>query len=384
MKFVAGIAAAAVAVDALHTTTLTRTVSHTSSDVVQDKMKNLFGVESLVESNPKPEPIINFQNAQYFGEVGIGSPAQSFKVIMDTGSSNLWVPSSACRSIACIVHKRYDNSASSTYIPNGTALDLAYGSGSCDGILSIDTVTMQDAVIRQQTFGEMTHEGSVSFIAGRFDGILGLGFPNLAADGVTPVFQNMVSQGIVDNAAFYTFLNRDPSSPLGGEIAWGAPNPAHQGGDFTYVPLSREGYWQVHIDGMGLSTGASVCEYGCEGIVDTGTSLFAGPKKEVEKIQNAIGATPIAAGEYSVDCDSIPNLPSFNITLNGIQFELTGKDYVLEVSAGGQSQCISGFLGMDLPPQIGIKWILGDPFIGKFYTAFDVANKRVGFAPLRN
>lgn len=319
-------------------------------------------------------PLTDFLNAQYFAEISIGTPPQEFKVILDTGSSNLWVPSTKCSSIACFLHTKYDNSASSTYKKNGSEFKIQYGSGAMEGYVSQDTMRIGDLEIKHQDFAEATSEPGLTFAFAKFDGILGLAYNTISVNGIVPPFYNMIDQGLLDEPVFGFYLGS--SEQDGGEAIFGGVDDSHYSGKIVYAPVRRKGYWETELNKIRLgeddmeldNTGAAI---------DTGTSLIALPSDISEIINKEIGATKGWQGTYTVDCAKIPSMPDLTLTIDNKDYTLSASDYILQT---GENSCLSAFTGLDIPPPMGPIWIVGDVFLRKYYTVYDLGRNAVGFA----
>lgn len=292
--------------------------------------------------------------------------------MLDTGSSNLWVPSKSCGSIACYLHSTYDSSSSSSYKSNGSDFEIHYGSGSLTGFVSNDVMSIGDLTIKKQDFAEATNEPGLAFAFGRFDGILGLGYDAISVNGIVPPFYQMIEQKLLDDPVFAFYLgNEDGES----EATFGGVDKDRYEGKIEYIPLRRKAYWEVDFESIAF--GDEVAELENTGVIlDTGTSLNVLPSALAELLNKEMGAEKGYNGQYTVDCKKRDTLPDVTFNLAGSNYSLPATDYILEVSGS----CISTFMGMDIPEPAGPLGILGDAFLRRYYSVYDLGKNAVGLA----
>jgi len=316
-------------------------------------------------------PLVNDFNNTYYGPITIGTPAQQFTVVFDTGSSNLWVPSIQCDS--CQPHRQYDSSESSTYVKNGSSFAIRYGTGSCSGFVSEDTVTVGGLEAKRQLFAEITEESSI-FNKADMDGILGMGYPSDSVNGITPVFNTLVEEDQVSQDLFSFYLSGDESSSVGGSLNIGGIDSDHFTGEIVYHDVVEELHWTLEMSKV--SYGEAVASASSQkAIIDSGTSLIGAPFEIADKINSWMGGTSIGQGLYAVDCSTVSSLQDLAFKFNNVEYTLSPEDYIFKgKDQEGQVLCVSSI-------QAGAPfWIMGDTFMRKYYTVFNFGDNTVGFA----
>lgn len=320
-------------------------------------------VGASVNASAFPLPVHDFQDVSYTCTIQVGTPGQTAEVLFDTGSSNLWVPDKQFGS-----HHVYNHAASSTYKANGKDFNIQYGSGPVSGFLSEDTFTFGGVSLKDFTFAEVNDVSGLGkmYTQGKMDGIVGMAFSSIAQDGLTAPIEALVKSGQLAEPVFAFYLEKGTTS----ELIFGGVDSNHYTGDFTYVPLNAETYWQVQLNKMML--GDKQFGSNQNAIVDSGTSLLAGPQSDVDVIAKALNADT-SQGVLIVECDKTASMPDLTFTLGqGSEFPLKVSEMVLQQQG---NQCVLG-----IQPSPAPLWILGDVFMRKYYVKFDYGKKQMGFA----
>lgn len=202
-----------------------------------------------------------------------------------------------------------------------------------------------------------------------------MAYDTISVNGVVPPFYNMIKQKLVKDPVFSFYIKHSNSNEEeGGELIFGGIDKSKYEGEIKYVPVSRKGYWEVPMNDLYIN-GQSQNIQG-HAAIDTGTSLIGCPTEQADLVNAMIGAEKGFKGIHVVDCKSLPNLPTISFKLGDYKFSLSPEDYILQTPAG----CVSAFMGIDIPAPAGPIWIVGDAFLRKYYTVYDLGNNRVGFA----
>jgi hypothetical protein len=315
----------------------------------------------------------------YFGTVEVGTPGQAFSVVMDTGSGNLIVPDSTCESQACKSHRRFIEQSSSTAtqvncdaspLEAGASQDevtITFGTGSVKGRCLKDRVCLGSACTEAVLIAA-NNESPNPFEAFDFDGILGLALPAMAqADSFSVVDLLTKGRGLHE-PIFSVFMSSSDDEQS--EVMFGAMREERMASELFWVNVTgNSGYWEILMQDITIGHEAKGICQDCRVAVDTGTSQLAGPSEIIDQL----------AENLSVDasCSNFDKLPELGFVISGRVLSLSPSEYVDRTEA---PSCRLALMPLDVPPPNGPLFILGIPFLTKYYSVYDWEKARVGFA----
>jgi len=334
--------------------------------------------------------IQDFAGIMYTGHVRIGTPSQTFRVIFDTGSADLWILSERMKSTRMNFLRYYNCQKSETYLKNDTAWGIQYGLGRCEGMMSRDVVGIGNLVVDDQAFAEVTSVTSNFLNPNQpMDGILGLGFRAGSSSQLPTLLDNLYAQGQINRRMFSFYLSSTnsvlASSPS--ELIIGSPDSSLYQGELFWTPVLYAGspqMWFIRMDKLSVGGNSlNICGFWqnpCVALPDTGTSFISLPASKFDTIIALIvaGRSDCHMDFYkNVMCDDGPaGLPSITFQIDAHELVLTPEQYVLPNNQLAIQSLAPHFPDIDL-------FILGDPFLRSFYTVFDADGVRVGMANAR-
>ncbi|EKM54825.1 uncharacterized protein PHACADRAFT_258950 [Phanerochaete carnosa HHB-10118-sp] len=348
-------------------------------------------------------PIINSNvDSSYIGPISIGTPPQTFEVVLDTGSSDLWVASTNCRTCEGLTTFNPSQSSSIQQSQGTTGqqgITIEYGSGEVQGTLAQDTVSMGGFTVNPQTFlvAETISQG---LLDGQTSGILGLAFQALASTQATPFWEALLNAGQFAQPEMSFFLTRflgvdgATDSEPGGFLTLGGTNSSLFTGNIEFLNLtatdsiSDATFWLLELSSVtvngqsvSISTGAAAVS-----AIDTGTTLIGGPSDGVQAVWQAVPNSQALSGDmegfFSFPCDTSVQV---SLSFGGSSWPISTDD--MNLGTVGDGTCVGGIfdlgLGSNISPGSGNpSWVVGDTFLKNVLSVFRASPLSVGFAQL--
>ncbi|KJH53725.1 eukaryotic aspartyl protease [Dictyocaulus viviparus] len=336
-------------------------------------------------------PLIDYYEDVNVGNITIGTPGdclrflilgQTLFLLMDTGSSNLWIIDTNCKRKVCdgyfgnnYTRNKFDRTKSSTFLAKKKAVKLNYGYGWTKGILAMDVVSLAGHTIKQQEFVDATDIGKFFGIM-PFDGMFGLGWPERSLDKITSPMSNLLP--MLDAPLFTVWMDkRSKNGGNAGLITFGAIDTKNCESKIEYVPLSTKKTWQFRLDGF--SVGDFSTSKSEEVLSDSGMPFSAVP----HHIMRALAKQTHARFDfkhlmYTVDCSTMKSQPDLVFTINGINYTVPSEAYVVDIGFGN-GRCALAFFAK-FSGGFGPAWILGNSWIRTYCNIYDFGKERIGFA----
>ncbi|OAD67003.1 hypothetical protein PHYBLDRAFT_70358 [Phycomyces blakesleeanus NRRL 1555(-)] len=219
-------------------------ISRTENGHVAAVQRSIAGEQVLNKrDNNNTASLYNASGREYIIQVQIGTPPQQFDLTLDTGSSELWVPSSEC-SVDMCPYSRFNQTQSSSLNITSKTFSAQYSVGQANGTYVYETVRIGNATIDNQLVGLVNTTKNILGIVKsgeQSNGILGLGYPGLntvrGVDGDIPFAFSLVKAKIISNPIFSVYLNSLLNYGNSGEITFGGTDPTKYNGTLEYVPV---------------------------------------------------------------------------------------------------------------------------------------------------
>lgn len=315
-------------------------------------------------------PILQMKDSQYCGMLGIGTPPQYVRPIFDTGSTNLWVVGSKCTDDTCTKVTQFDPNKSETfeYTSPPVHLDITFGTGRIGGTTGIDNFQIGPFTVKRQTFGLVESEGGHNmhgniFKSIDFEGIVGMGFPEMSSTGATPIYDNIMNQAKLKRNEFAFYVAK--GSPISA-LFFGGVDPRFYEAPIHMFPVEREHYWEVALDAIYVGDKKFCCEEGTKNyvILDSGTSFNTMPGTEMRSFLEMIPTQECGAD----DEEFLKNYPDITYVIGGVSFVLKPEDYLVRSKA---NMCKPAYMQIDVPSDFGHAYILGSvAFMRHFFTVY--------------